>query len=298
MSSTRERNAKSGSGDCNGSFGEILQGVLPGNKKFLINLKIKNKSKARVTVTNCRYSSEKESAFIDSYRRYSKTYKILRNILSDLGYHNDVFLEVESNIPIGKGLSSSTADMVAGVDAIQRALSISLKKDYISRMVTEIEPNDGLHYEGSSAYHHTLGRLIHQFDYIPPLHIMGIDLGGEIDTVKFNARAFPWTEDDMQDYAALLEEARTAYEAKDAAGICAVATKSALKWQKIVPKPFLDRVLDLARETGALGVVNTHSGTFLGLAYGQEERDIPGVHARLLREFPGLNVQWFQTVTC
>jgi uncharacterized protein involved in propanediol utilization len=84
MNSRRGTTEKIGMGECYGSFGEILQGVLPGNKKFLINLKIKNKSKVKVTFTNCQYSYEKESNYIESYRKYSKSYKGLRNIRQSL----------------------------------------------------------------------------------------------------------------------------------------------------------------------------------------------------------------------
>src|SRR5204862_6874577 len=63
--------------------------------------------------------------------------------------------------------------------------SSTLFRSYISRVLTDVEPNDRLHYDHTSAYHHTEGRLIANFDWGPPLHILGVDEGGMLDTVAF-----------------------------------------------------------------------------------------------------------------
>lgn len=287
-----------GQGVCHGSFGEILQGVLPGSKKFLVNLKIKNVSRARVHLTPSAYSNEKEAQFAESYRSYSKSYKVVRNILGDIGRHDDCYLEMESDIPVGKGCSSSTADMVASIQALASSLSLALKPDYVSRMLTEIEPNDGLHYPGTLAYHHTTGELIARFAYVPPLHILGIDFGGMIDTVEFNHTPFTWTEAEMEHYAVLLEAAQKSLREEDAGSLCRIATESTLLWQKVLPKPELSDVLALMDETGALGVVNTHSGTYLGLLYGEGRDDLDTVTSLVRRRLPGKDVRLFETVSC
>lgn len=287
-----------GQGNCNGSFGELLQGVLPGNRKFLINLKIANCSRARVQLTSSSYSREKEAQFAESYRQYSKSYKVLRNILADIGRHDDCFLEIDSNIPVGKGCSSSTADMIAAIQALAGALSLALKPEYIGRMLTEIEPNDGLHYEGTAAYHHTSGELISRFDYVPPLRILGIDFGGVIDTVEFNRTPFVWTDEEMDRYAGLLVRAQSYLAAADIPGLCGVATESSRLWQKVNPKHRLDDVLRFMEDTGGLGVVNTHSGTFLGVLYPEERGDMAELEKRVADRIPGYSTHIFATVGC
>lgn len=287
-----------GSGYCNGSFGELLQGVLPGNRKFLINLKIRNCSTARVHLMSSSYSREKEAQFAESYRQYSKSYKVLRNILADIGRHDDCLLEIDSDIPVGKGCSSSTADMIAAIQALAGALSLALKPEYIGRMLTEIEPNDGLHYEGSAAYHHTQGELIARFDYVPPVRILGIDFGGVIDTVEFNRTPFSWSDAEMTHYADLLETAKGFLAAADLPGLCRIATESTELWQKVNPKPRLDEVLRFTEDSGGLGVVNTHSGTFLGVLYAQDRQDIPDLERQLAARMPGYATHVFNTVGC
>lgn len=285
-----------GTGECNGSFGELLQGVLPGTRKFLVNLKIRNRSRVRVELSPCAYSEEKEEEYARSYRSFSKSYKALRNVLIDLGRHEDSHIAVESDIPVGKGLSSSTADMVATIRATTQALSIAVKPDYVSRVLTEIEPNDGLHHSGTAAYHHTTGKLIFRVDWVPPFDILGIDFGGVVDTVKFNAQPTSWSDEEMAGYEALLEKMRAALEGRDLAGVAAVATESARRWQRIHPKPQLDAVLALAGQVGALGVANAHSGTFLGLLFPRGGANRAAVEAAAAAAFPDHPPHWFETV--
>ena len=287
-----------GQGICNGSFGEILQGVLPGNRKFLVNLKVRDASRVRMHLTPSAYSNEKEAQFAESYRRFSKSYKVVRNILVDIGRHDDCYLEIESEIPVGKGCSSSTADMVASIGALTSSLSLALKPDYIGRMLTEIEPNDGLHHPGTAAYHHTTGELIARFDYVPPLRIVGIDLGGTIDTVEFNRAPFSWTEGEMERYAALLETARQALAEEDVESLCQIATESTMLWQKVNPKRQLGSVIKFARETGGLGIANTHSGTYLGILFRDGSADLHEILRRAESALPGCAVRLFETVGC
>lgn len=290
-----------GQGQCHGSFGELLQGVLPGNKKFLINLKSRDISRARIRLTPSSYSNEKEALFAESYRKYSKSYKVVRNILVDIGRHDDFHLEIESDIPIGKGCSSSTADMVASVEALAASLSLALKPEYIASMLTEIEPNDGLHRPGTSVYHHTSGELIARFDFVPPLRILGIDFGGVVDTVEFNRIPFVWSDAEMVHYASLLDAALQSLERQDIAALCRIATESTLLWQKVSPKRHLDNVLQLMRETGGIGVVNTHSGTYLGVVY-EADKPASSQWCDLMRQaeiaIPDAAFRVFETITC
>jgi L-threonine kinase len=288
---------RSGTGSCNGSFGELLQGVLPGNKKFLVNLKIKNQSNVNLTLSSCQYLEDKESRFVESYRQYSKSYKVLRNLLTDIGCHDDPFLDVQSDIPVGKGLSSSTADMIATVKAVEKALNISLKSEYIGGLLTEIEPNDGLHWPGTAAYHHTTGTLISRFDYVPPLSILGIDFGGVVDTVQFNRIPFTWSDQEMNHYKSLLQKMEEALSSHDLKLICEIATESTLLWQRINPKAGLELVQKLQRDTGALGIINTHSGTLLGLLYDPGQADMDSLLKVVRQRLSIEQVRWFHTVS-
>ena len=123
----------------------------------------------------------------------------------------------------------------------------------------------------------------------PPLHIVVLDFGGQVDTVEFN----------QADYTSLLRslEPRTAEAAAlveegilkgDVALIGQGATLSALGHQAVLPKPYLERVLALAGETGAVGVCAAHSGTVVGVLLDPRKQSREEV-ARFLRgRLPGV----------
>ncbi len=287
---------KAGTGFCAASFGELLQGVLPGQRKFLVNLRIRSGSRVKVQLTSPTYSAEKEAQIAVSYQSYPKSYKLLRNVLSDLGSHNDCLIEIDSNVPVGKGLSSSTADMVAAIRGLAEAASVSFREDYIGRVITEIEPNDGLQYHGTSAYHHTTGQLIDRVDWVPPFRILGVDFGGIVDTVTFNQQKITFNAEQMARYQELLHAVLAALREHDARAVAEIASESTRMWQHYRPREEMDRMFELQAETGGMGVVNTHSGTYLGLLYDPARTDWNEIYERVAASFPGKGLDWFDTL--
>jgi len=287
---------REGTGQCCGSFGELLQGVLPNGHKFLVNCRIRNRSTIRLRLTEPYYAPEKEAMIARTHERFPKTYKALRNLLADLGRRDDCLFELESDIPIGKGLSSSTADMVAGIRALTEALAVKFKGDYIGRVISEIEPNDGLHFDNTSAYLHAEGRLIANFDWVPPFRILGLDEGGTCDTVAFNLRRIALTSRQQSHYQVMLDTLSAALEARDLRTVASIATESATLWQAVYPKVDFGRVCDVAQSLGALGVLNTHSGTFLGILFPDgADLDVDAVTAEVKATLPGRAIAWFET---
>lgn len=285
-----------GVGFCAASFGELLQGVLPGKQKFLVNLRISRGSTVKVSLASPLYSVQKEAQIAASYQRYPKSYKLLRNVLSDLGSHNDCLIEIDSDIPVGKGLSSSTADMVAAIRGLAKAASVVFREDYIGRIITEIEPNDGLQYQGTAAYHHATGKLIECLDWVPHFRILGVDFGGIVDTVTFNQRKFEFSTQQMMSYQTLLENMLDALRSHDSAAVAAFASESTRLWQAFRPRDEMEKVFELQVATGGLGVVNAHSGTYLGILYDPSREDWDEIRERVMTEFPDKKSDWFNTM--
>ena len=251
-----------GTGECFGSFGELLQGVLPNGHKFLVNCRIQNRTAIRLRLTEPHYAPEKEAMIVRAHQKFPKTYKALRNLLADLGRRDDCLFDLDSDIPVGKGLSWSTADMVAGIRALADAYQVKFKSDYVSRVLSEIEPNDGLHFDNTSAYLHAEGRLIANFDWVPPFpHPRPGRRRYLLDTVAFNERPIALSGGQQAHYQHMLDALSTALQRRDIAAVAAIATESAQLWQAINPKTDFERVLSAADASGALGVINTHSGT-------------------------------------
>jgi uncharacterized protein involved in propanediol utilization len=245
-------------GTCSSSYGELLQGVLAGDEHFLVTLPINISSKATFIPDSISGIRVHPSSKI-------KTQFFVEKLNEAYGLNLSGTMTMQNEIPEGKGLSSSTADLVAALRAIENYLDILLPRNEIDAIFRSIEPSDGLLYPHSVVYKHRQCTLLRPLGHLPSLTIVSIDQGGTLDTVSYNKRPRVYTEHDHKTYASLLEKMTFAFEIDDLHTIGSIATESALLNQRFNFKPHLDGMLRVARQVKAYGVINTHSGTCLGL---------------------------------
>ena len=256
----REEGVRTGIGKCFGTFGELLQGVLPGQQReFLVTLPVTRFSTARFTA----FSGSSEVCVFPPHKEKSKRLaeRLMRVFDPDAGG----FLSVQSELPTGKGCASSSADMVATARAIQAALGVSISRAYLAQVMSSIEPSDGVMYRGIVSFYHREGVLRKFLGYLPPLTIVGIDEGGQVDTVEFNECSKPFGQAHRAEYENLLLEMERSIAHGDLKSVGEISTRSAVMNQGILPKNHLDLLLDMRRRYKALGVVAAHSGTQSGL---------------------------------
>jgi L-threonine kinase len=180
-------------------------------------------------------------------------------------------LILRTGLSEGKGHASSSADLVATVRAIADATGVTPTFRQIESMLATIEPSDGVMYPGVVAFAHREVRLIDRLGGVPKLTIVGVDEGGQVDTLAFNRRPKQFTRAHKREYLRLLDEITWALAAGDLAEVGRVSTRSAVLNQRLGPKVWLDDVIDLARSVGALGVAAAHSGTILGLMFADSD---------------------------
>ena len=270
-----------GYGKAFGSFGEIVQGRLSNNEDFLVTLPVDLWSTCEITCTTINGPVIVECDL-------AKSRSVVSLALDALGITRGYHLAVQftRNIPIGKGLSSSTADMLASLRALQEIFGFLLRETYVSRLFSEIEPHDALHYNNSVVYNHRQGRLLHDLGYIPRFHILAVDGGGEVDTVDYNRR-LKFAPDDQRDFDALLTDLLAAFKAQDDAAIAACATRSARIHVRRTGSPHLARALEAMDSFGPSGILATHSGTCAGFLYpiGQPREALDITTERLRQHF-------------
>lgn len=270
-----------GYGKSHASFGEILQGRLPQEEDFLVTLPIDMWSICNLTcikrhgplVINCEYSKSSSVA-----KRLLDKLRIL------FGY--EITISFSRNIPVGKGLSSSTADMLSTIRAMQEVFGFLLREMTISEIFAEIEPHDGLMYKSCVVYNHRKGRLIKDLVYIPEYWIIAIDFGGEINTIEYN-EVVTFDGAMLKTYSDLLTDLDDAFIAKDELRIAHVASRSSElhltihRWEEKLA------VFKATAEFNPIGIVNTHSGTCLGLIYPRKKatREISDLAERIQQKF-------------
>ncbi|HIE28487.1 TPA: GHMP kinase, partial [Candidatus Poribacteria bacterium] len=233
-----------------GTCGELLQGVLDGCD-FLITAPIDRFSTAKVNLTT-------QPGIITSNRRpIWKAASALRKTLeffhvTGLGAQ----LELESELPLGKGCASSTADIAATVRAGASALGYEIRPDEIAKIALSVEPSDGIFWSGIVLFDHVHGNLFEFLGEPPPLNILIVDPGGAIDTVhefdREKSRAVARANEIQIKRA--VELVKEGIRRQDAWLIGLGASISARCNQLVLHKPELEILIKLALNMNAVGV--------------------------------------------
>jgi len=251
--------ASSGYASCHGSFGELLQGVLPERGAFLVTLPIELRARARFLLRD--YAAGLRVQPESSWKSLRLAEALLRRY--ELPLRGE--LTLESEIPRGKGLASSTADLVATYRAITSFHRLPQETQVLEALLREIEPSDGVMHESVVAYQHREARLLERLGAVPALALVAVDEGGEVETLEHNRREPEYSHSEVQEFGVLLARLRDAFRAGDLAPIGAVATRSAEINQRLLPKRLLGTMMGIATAVGALGVAAAHSGTCLAI---------------------------------
>ncbi len=254
-----------GVGRANGTFGELLQGVLPNGENFLVTFPIDHYS-------TCEFSCSKDDTKLATYpASKNKSLQIAEMTLTYLNkpLYGKIFLT--SQLEQGKGLASSTADMVATARAIENYYEVSIPMDILEKFIREIEPSDGIMYQGIVIYNHLKVELKEFLGDCPPLTILALDEGGEVDTVKFNEKPKQYTKTDKEEYEYLLRNIRTAFAQKDLNKLGDITTRSAYLNQKQRHKKTFNEIEKVCNLIGGIGVVAAHSGTYIGVLISDDD---------------------------
>lgn len=250
-----------------GTFGELLQGALPEGPDFLVTLPI-----ARWSTAEFEYDGSRE--LLEAFpATKTKAQRVARAVLARHGASGGGSLRLSGSLPEGRGLASSSADLVATARAVAGAIGVEMPPSLVQDLLRPIEPTDGVMYPGVVAFDHR--DVVHRrsLGMLPPMTIVGIDEGAAVDTVAFNAIPKNFTDRDREEYAALLAALADAVTTGDAATIGRVATRSAHLNQRLCAKRSLSAITALSAEVGGVGVVAAHSGSAIGLLLPQDVTD-------------------------
>ncbi|MDH6125379.1 kinase [Kitasatospora sp. GP82] len=248
-----------GVGVAHGTFGELLQGVLPNGLDFLVTLPITDRSIATFQPLPDRFEVEVYPPSKRKSRRLAE--ELLRAYARPVGGR----LQLISSLSEGKGFASSSADLVATARAVGQAYNIDLDEEEVESFLREIEPTDGVMYPDTVAFYHREVRLRERLGFLPELTIVAHDEGGEVDTVAFNRLPKPFDHHERRHYADLLEELTRAIRDGDLPAVGAVSTRSAELNAKLRPRAGFEELLQIAREVAGFGLILAHSGTTLGI---------------------------------
>ncbi|AFM41396.1 putative kinase involved in propanediol utilization [Desulfosporosinus acidiphilus SJ4] len=259
-------NVSVGLARCPGTCGEWVQGAHKGIP-FLVDCPIDRFSEIRVTV----------DLFSNRWELPSQKTKVLQ-VLNFLKEDLDLpalggEVEFLQQLPEGKGMASSTADISAAAAALLLALNQNPSSEQLMKLAMRIEPSDSVMFPGITAFDHVQGHNYKILGTTVPAIFLALDWGGSIDTKLFNAR--PGL---SEHYRRFEETIGRAYklacegiEQGDLEKLAIAGTMSAQCNLEMNPKPQFKPFLDWVLKNNGLGVVTAHSGTLLAGVFPSSE---------------------------
>ena len=200
----------------------------------------------------------------------------------------DVRLWLDSPLPRGKGMASSTADVAAAIVATGSALGQEFSPAQIAAIALGVEPSDGVMYPNIALFDHLEGRIARTLGPPPPMRVIALDFGGSVDTVEFNKdRAERRLEHGMEESLALIEDG---IRLADPIRIGQGATRSAIANQRLLFNPHLEPVLELSEQAGFVGVNVAHSGAVIGMLFPDDQEVVERAATLARHELPDLQI--------
>lgn len=245
---------------CPASCGEIVQGFVDGHD-FLITCPIELYSQVTIRLNPLGENPYKVKDNIKAYTAAKKT-------LEYFGVEKcEIDMTINSQIPRGIGLSSSTADITASCLAVASALGKRISPDAIGDIALSIEPSDGIMYSGAWIFDHIRGLLREKLGPLPEMDVYIVDTGEKVDTQIFNdiSGLKRMNLKKQSKVREALDFVYKAFKQKDIKLLGDAMIKSALAHQPIIYKPHLTDLIDLYREYNLLGINIAHSGSSIGI---------------------------------
>jgi uncharacterized protein involved in propanediol utilization len=189
--------------------------------------------------------------------------------LEHLGYPGlGGLLSIRSDIPIGHGYGSSTADVVSSIRAVGAALGMKLLPSTTGCLAVAAETAaDAIAFETEAVlFAQREGLVLEHFGgSLPPFVLIGFkaNAAAAVNTVELQPARY--NAEEIQLFRVLRGMVARAVRYQDPRLLGRAATLSAQISQRHLPKPCFDLVRALASRHRACGIQVAHSGSLLGL---------------------------------
>lgn len=254
-------------GICPASCGEFVQGIID-DEEYLCSYAIDMYSEV--------YIEEKlVDINLGRYKSRLAIEKVFEKFNLPKKYTKNISLNINSKIPVGKGMASSTADIGATIKATLSLIDKDLSSEEISKLAAEIEPTDSIFIDKNSIFNPLNGTVIKYLGNLTNAKVVILEPNKVLDTMKIRLR---------QDYNklkvenkevikksfALLEEGLKKNNLSLVGEAC---TLSSLANENIEKKEYLNEIIKISKKYGAYGVNIAHSGTVVGILIDKSMND-------------------------
>ena len=266
-----------------GSCGELVQGIID-DQNFLVSCPINMYNTVKVELKD-------DYKGIDVNINAPKTMKAVRKTLNYFHKTNlGARINIGRDLPIGKGMASSTADITAAIAGVMAALDYPLDYEIIKKIALKIEPTDGTFLPGLHLFDHINGKIQKYLGEATDLDILIFAEKGKINSVNFNQRqnikSLKYSKEQLVSQA--LKFIKSGIKKNDPQLLGRGATLSSIAHQKVLYKKGLEDIIKMiTKKDKVFGINIAHSGTVMGILIDKDYKSkklVPTISA----EFPQL----------
>ncbi|MDY5213387.1 GHMP family kinase ATP-binding protein [Intestinibacter sp.] len=254
-------------GVCPASCGEFVQGILD-NEEYLSSYAINLFSVATLEESNdIIYKGPRKSR-----RAMELVFEKFNIPVEDT---KNISLNINSQIPVGKGMASSTADIGATIKATLSMLNKTLTGEEISKLAVKIEATDSLLLNQHSIFNPLTADIKKYLGGINDTKVVILEPNDILNTKLIrtmpNYKMYKMQNKEIiKKSFDLLDEGLAK---KDLNLIGRACTYSGLANENIHQKPFLKDIIEVSDKFGCYGVNIAHSGTVVGILMHKEMDD-------------------------
>lgn len=270
--------------------GELIQGLLPDNKYFMLSNK---SSKIFKSITTIYFDKNRVKNNLNA--KSSQAIELFKGSFKfrDLSIPIEELSVVQTNnIPLGKGLSSSSADILGVLHGLNIFYKTSYSIQEIYTLATSIEPTDPCLHEDSLLFNQRSGEIFNSFGKQSfNIIYFDSDIDQTIDTIEAG-RLLNYSEGQKKAFESLFRTIENALKSNDNNSFFNCLIQSAEMNNAFFPKKNFETLREFAL-ANKCGVFIAHTGSFMGLVIEKEKyRDVEQEAIEMIKE------NWGSTIYC
>ncbi|ACC76427.1 GHMP kinase [Paraburkholderia caribensis] len=272
---------KQGKGEAAGHHGELLQGVFEDDtgllRRGLVSMPYRQlKSRAE-------FLPNEEREVVVFPRRCEKAKRAAEITLKRFSSASvGGLLRITSNIPVARGMGSSTADVVASILAVLESLDVQLPPGDVIQIAVSAETacDSTIFSQQAVLFAQRDGIVLESFrKSIPPIDFISVTADTEqtVDTLDLHLPQY--NPEEVETFRPIRALLRKAIDTSDINLLGRVATASTWLNQRFLRKPRLFDIAEIGARHGAVGIQIAHSGTVIGVMFDPaKERTTENIH--------------------
>lgn len=242
----------------------MVQGMREDEREYLASYCIGLYSKAYFVR---RGSKEEAQCRCRGFVARRKSSEMKRKVLELFGFKSlevenyEVYLETD--LPLAKGLASSTADIGATAGACLAFLGEKPETEELCRLAAKIEPTDASFFQNTVLFDPLKGEAVEEFGFLEGMKSLILVPDKSLDTGELRRQSdyFSKKRECRKEVSGLFFELKKAFSDKNRKKVAECAMKSAIFNQRMVETPRLYEIEEIVRFCGGYGLNISHSGT-------------------------------------